>query len=182
MRVSEVAGRYARALYAISQEMPNKEVLLNELRSLKEAFSKAPEIEALLESPLLSIPDLKAALAKVTSGEGFSKEAEGFVSVLIEKKRLSLLREIVQAYEDESDKANGVVRGSVKSPTPLKPEERKQIEGFVSKVTKKKVILDYQESPELIGGLVANVGSYSFDDSIDTQLKLLQEQIKRRSH
>jgi F-type H+-transporting ATPase subunit delta len=64
----------------------------------------------------------------------------------------------------------------------LGPEQRQLLETRISKVTGKKVILEYKTDESLLGGLVAEVGSLTFDDSLDTQLKLLNEELKRRAH
>ena len=70
----------------------------------------------------------------------------------------------------------------MRSATVLAPEERKQIETLVSRATKKQVILSYKEDPSLVGGLVAEVGSFTFDDSLISHLKRINEQLTRSVH
>jgi F-type H+-transporting ATPase subunit delta len=67
----------------------------------------------------------------------------------------------------------------VRSATVLAPEERQRVEEFVGRATQKHVILTYKEDPTLLGGLVANVGSLTFDDSLSSHLKRINEQINR---
>ena len=98
------------------------------------------------------------------------------------KGRVELLPEIALAYEARSDEANGVTRGEVRSSTVLTSEERARIESKVSEVTKKKVILTYKEDPEVIGGLIAEVGGYRFDDTLRSHLKRLKDDINRSAH
>jgi F-type H+-transporting ATPase subunit delta len=52
----------------------------------------------------------------------------------------------------------------------------------VAQVTGKKVILEYKEDASLLGGLIAEVGSLTFDDSLETQLRTMNEELKRRAH
>jgi F-type H+-transporting ATPase subunit delta len=92
---------------------------------------------------------------------------------------LGLFHDIVTSYEVIADEAHGVTRGTVRSATVLGPEDRKRIEELVSKATKKQVILTYKEDPALVGGLVAEVGSFTFDDSITSHLKRINEQLTR---
>jgi len=70
----------------------------------------------------------------------------------------------------------------VKSLKPLSKEERTDIESKVSQVIEKKVIMSYKEDPSIIGGLVAEVGGYKFDDSITTHLKRLKEVMNGSTH
>src|SRR5262249_48841149 len=98
------------------------------------------------------------------------------------KNRLGVFKDIVGAYEQIADEAHGVMRGTVRSATVLAPEERKRIETLVSRATAKQVILTYKEDPSLLGGLVAEVGSYTFDDSLLSHLKRINEQLTRSAH
>src|SRR4029077_20300117 len=95
------------------------------------------------------------------------------------KNRLGIFSEIVTAFEHITDEAHGVTRGTVRSATVLAPEERKRIETLVGRATKKQVILTYKEDPSLLGGLVAEVGSFTFDDSLHAHLKRINEQLNR---
>ncbi len=91
---------------------------------------------------------------------------KNFTLLLARKQRLPIFNDVVTAYQQFSDESHGVTRGQVRSAAALGPDDRKRIEDIVSKATKKKVILTYKEDPSLLGGLVAEVGSYTFDDSL----------------
>jgi F-type H+-transporting ATPase subunit delta len=89
---------------------------------------------------------------------------------------------MVSAFETISDEDHGVTRGNVRSAATLSPESRQQIEDTVTKVTKKKVILNFTEDPKLLGGMVAQVGGWTFDDSLETHLTRMSEDLNRRTH
>ena len=63
----------------------------------------------------------------------------------------------------------------------LAPEERQRLEKTIEGVLNKKVILTYKVDPSVIGGLIASVRSFTFDDSIDSHLKRMNEELKRRT-
>jgi F-type H+-transporting ATPase subunit delta len=44
-------------------------------------------------------------------------------------------------------------------------------------LTKKKVRVDFEEDPDLIGGLVTRIGSTVYDGSVRTQLQLFKERM-----
>ena len=114
-----------------------------------------------------------------------SAASEGVKSLLIllaKKNRFSEWKNVVNAFQAKTDEAHGVVRGVVRSASPLVPENRQKLEARVAQVTGKKVILEYKQDPTLLGGMVAEVGSLTFDDSLETQLRLLNEDLKRRAH
>ncbi len=179
MKNAVVANRYAKALYSLASEQKQEEKILNELRETANAFISSAEEYEQLVSPTLRLEDRKKIVTAMFAGAGHSELFRSFVQLLVSKNRLNLFKEICEAYQNQSDLLHGVTRGMVHSPAPLRPEERTRLEQIVSRVTKKKAILEYKQSPELIGGLLANVGSFTFDDTLDTQLRLLYENLNR---
>lgn len=112
----------------------------------------------------------------------FSEETKNFLMILADKGRTAILPEIVDSYQLYIDEDNGVTRGEVVSSHQLSPSEREQISDLVSKKTNKRVILTYKEDPKLIGGLIARVEGYTFDDTLSMHLNRLNEDLKRRVH
>lgn len=182
MRVSEVANRYASAVYDLAAETGSQEKLFAELRTMSEAISSSPEIEEFFASNLVPSDKKRAAIQKSFEDQKASDELVNLLLVLAEKSRLSIFDQILYAFEQKSDQAHGVTRGVVRSATILSPEERKKIEDKVCEVTNKKVILTYKEDPAIIGGLVAEVDGFRFDDTLQNHLRRLKEEIKRRTH
>lgn len=181
MKHSELASRYASALYDIAQETKSQDLVFSEVRELNKIFS-ANDILNYMNSPLVQPFEKRETLKKAFNGNGVSENTQNFVLTLAKKGRLSIFPEIVSAFQSKSDEMNGVKRGEVTSANVLAPEERNELAKTVEKVTGKKVILSYEENPNLIGGLIAKVGSYTFDDTLTSHLRRLQEEIKRRAH
>ncbi|MCB0364241.1 MAG: ATP synthase F1 subunit delta [Bdellovibrionaceae bacterium] len=182
MAVSEVATRYAKALFDLAAENNNAKPALEQMRALKNIFEKDQELLGFLKSPLIKTEEKEKSLAQALKGAGLLNEVESFLLLLAGKNRLPLFSEILTAYQTLTDEANGVTRGVVRSATVLSQNDRKRIEETVSKYTNKNVILTYKEDEELLGGLIAEVGSYTFDDTLTSHLKRLNEELKRSAH
>jgi len=181
MRSPELAKRYAKALFEIAIDNRSQEKVFNELRALDEVFSKDKETHEFLVSPMITPTQKEAVLKKTLDGKGVSKEVMETILLLARNERLVVFSDLVRAFESEIDAANGVIRGTVRSASTLAPEERQRIEKTVENFLKKKVIMTYKVDPSVIGGLVAQVGSYTFDDSISTHLTRMNEELKRRT-
>lgn len=181
MKVSQLAFRYAKAVYQLSSESKNQDKTLGELRALAQAFGKDFEIGEFLASPLIKPEDRERALNTALQGGGVSTEVHQLLLLLIRNGRFKVFSEVVEAFQTLTDEANGVCRGAVRSAVSLGPNERQQIETIVEKVLKKKVIMTYKVDPAIIGGLVAQVGSYTFDDSLDAHLRRMNDELKRRA-
>lgn len=179
MKSSTLAKRYAKALFGLAKDNRTEDRVLNDLRALSESFDQDPTIQTFFFSPIVSGSKKGEALETALKAKGVSSEVHQFVILLAKKNRLQIFKESVDAFQDEIDASNNVCRGSVRSTTALSPAERTQIEQTVEKVLKKKVIMTYKVDPSVIGGLVAKVGSFTFDDSLSTHLKRMTEELRR---
>lgn len=179
MKNMNLASRYARALYSLAAESRQQDEVFSQMRVFAEAFQADAEIENFLNTPMvqpaLKIKAVEALLGKMNVVESL----KDFLLLLAKKGRLPLFPAIVTSYQQISDETHGVTRGQVRSAAVLGPEARKRIEELVSKATKKQVILTYKEDPSLLGGLVAQVGSFTFDDSLLSHLSRINEQLTR---
>lgn len=181
MNSYELANRYAKAIFELAVDQRTQDRVFDELRSLEQIFAKDHETREFLISPMVTSQEREQALEKALAGKGLSKETLDLVMILAKNGRMVLFPELVLAYQAQADNANGVCRGIVRSATALGQTERQRIEDTVEKVLKKKVIMTYKIDPTVIGGLVAQVGSYTFDDSIDAHLRRMNEELKRRT-
>lgn len=179
--ISEVARRYAKAFFELTRGNGLQDRVFNELRSLRQAYLGEPAIVEFLSSPLVAPTTKIEAMKSALTGK-ITAEVLNLLTLLAEKNRLEVLPDIVDAYEAIVDESHGVTRGKVMSATALTTEERKKIEETVTKVTKKKVILNFEEEAELLGGMIAQVGGWTFDDSLKSHLTRLNEELNRRTH
>lgn len=182
MFVSEVSKRYAKALFHSIADKNQYVGILAELREIEKVLLGNKEIEQFFNSPLVNA-DQKAEAAQVALAKAqISDVVKNLIVVMAGRERIGEWPALVQAFQDQADEANAIVRGTVRCARELGPEQRQALESRVSQVTGKKVILEYKTDESLLGGLVAEVGSLTFDDSLDTQLRLMNEDLKRRAH
>jgi F-type H+-transporting ATPase subunit delta len=179
MRNTILAQRYAKALFGLAKDAGEQENVFNQMRAMNEAFTADEQIQNFLTTPMIRPGDKVKAIEGMLASLKISDILKNFVLLLARKRRLGIFAEVVGAYQLISDESHGVTRGQVRSAAVLGPDDRKRIEELVSKATSKKVILTYKEDPTLLGGLVAEVGSFTFDDSLLSHLSRINEQLTR---
>ncbi|MCO5112762.1 MAG: ATP synthase F1 subunit delta [Bdellovibrionaceae bacterium] len=173
--------QYAKALFDLGENLDIKTKYLKELRVLSEVLSSS-DVENFLLSRQVSLADKIKILDKTLEQIKASKDVVNTLKMLTERNKITYLPEITSSYESLNDEANGVVRGTVKSSYILSPAQRSAIESKIQGVLNKKVILTYVEDKKVIGGIKAQVGSYTFDDTFETHLKKLKDQINRSAN
>ena len=92
-------------------------------------------------------------------------------------RKLNYLPDLAEAYRERLLAHQNIVRAEVTSAVPLSPEKTKALDESLSKVTGKKVELSTSVDPELLGGVVAKIGSTVYDGSVRTQLEQLRKEL-----
>ena len=182
MKLGDLASRYAKALYELSQETNSSEAALLGVRNFQNLLSKDAQAQDYFLSPHISADEKEVAIEKVAQSIDADKTLTQFLKLLNRKNRMFVLPEIVSFFQKLIDDNNGVVRGTVSSAAPLSAEERKEVEAMILLRTKKKAVLSFKEDPSLIGGVVAEVGTYIFDDTIKMHLRKMKEDLTRRAN
>ncbi len=177
--ISELSKRYARALFEYATETGKIGVVSNQLEAVAEALANNHEVQEFVSSPVVTGEEKMAALKKALGGNA-AEAILNLVGLLIEKNRIDIFNQVAQAFALITDEANGVTRGLVRSAAILNDDSRRKIETTVAGITHKKVILNYVEDKTIMGGLVAQVGGWTFDDSLQSHLIRMSEELNRR--
>jgi F-type H+-transporting ATPase subunit delta len=88
--------------------------------------------------------------------------------------------DLATAFGERLLSHQNIVRAEVTSASPLSPEKTKALEESLSQVTGKKVELSVSVDPELLGGVVAKIGSTVYDGSVKTQLQRMRQELVQR--
>lgn len=182
MKINEVSRRYAKALLAVTKQKGIHAKAYAELQKVANSFESDAAIVSYFENPMISSTQKVAAVKSALLEKGLSEEVFNALVLMAEKNRIQLLSEVVLAFQGYLDIEEGITRGTVRSAQPLTAEAQKELEAKVSQVLSKKIVLTYQQDPKLLGGAIAQVGGWTFDDSIETHLTKLNEELNRRAN
>ncbi len=176
---SIVARRYARALFAIGKEAGKLEEFADQLSAIVSYLASEPEVEEALESPVFP-PDLKSQIVEeILKAVNASEELTKFMQLLVERRRIQAIKAIQKHYQEFMDEEMGVVRAVVKTAVPMPDDLKGKLKEMLAKVTGKDVVLELEEDPAIIGGVVAHIGDMVWDGSIRSQLQGFKESIGR---
>ncbi|MBW2654516.1 MAG: F0F1 ATP synthase subunit delta [Deltaproteobacteria bacterium] len=179
MKNLAVSRRYAKALILIGQENDQAEQYNTELESVVGLFDTQVDFEMALTNPLYNKNDRKKILEAVLAAVDLSAIMKSFLILLFDKSRIGFLREIASYYKNLADELKGVVKASIVSATELSSEAVDKIKESLSKKTGKTIVLNVQQDPSLIGGVVTKIGDLVMDGSVKTQLMNMRETLKK---
>ena len=179
MKNLAVSRRYAKALILIGQEDGLAEQYNGELAAVVGLFDTQEGFEQALTNPLYNKNDRKKILEAVLAATDLSAIMKSFLVLLFDKGRIGFLREIASFYKDMADELKGVVKASIVSATELSADAVDKIKEALSKKTGKDIVLDVEQDPNLIGGVVTKLGDLVLDGSVKTQLMNMRETLKK---
>ena len=173
---SAVANRYARALVDIVMAPGSAlkpEDAVPQLAAIEAVIHESPELRIALLTPAIQNSRKRAVMAKLLERTGASPLIRNFIYVVIDHRRIGVIGEIREAFELQLDERLGFVRAEVSSAAPLNEPLSAGLEAELSKLTGKRMRLRFDVDPELLGGVVARIGSTVYDGSIRGELRQL---------
>ncbi|MBW2313523.1 MAG: ATP synthase F1 subunit delta [Deltaproteobacteria bacterium] len=180
MASSTAAGRrYAKALFGIAKEDDSIEATGNELSALAALFDSSPELQNVLFRPLHPVAERRAALRAVAERLGSSATLQNFYAFLVDQRRLIDFPTICAEFARLAAEAEGRTDARITSARPLDDATRERLVEALSQRTGKKVHVEVNVDPSLIGGVVAQVGGLVFDGSLRTQLEQLRTNLTK---
>ncbi len=170
------AKKYARMLLN-AVGLQEAEKVIAQLQALKEAIEGDRQLRNFFMSPSVSDQELEQGVGALAEKLGASDAMKRFL-VFVAKKRLmvavdEILRIYTQMYYDQSRKAKAIVS----APVPLNGGVSERLKAALQKITGRDVEIELRQDPDLIGGILVQVGSTMYDNSIKGQLRLLKEEL-----
>ena len=181
--MSAVGRRYARGAVAAAEEQvgpSGADELLAGVLSFQEALRTSHERADLLVNPVLKAqraPVLKAVLDKMA----LQPQASALVRMLSDNNRMPFFADVVGEVQAIADEKAGRARAHVQSAIPLAEAQIKRISRALERRVGRKVVVNVEVEPALLGGLVCRVGDLTLDTSLRRQLQVLREQLEGHS-
>jgi F-type H+-transporting ATPase subunit delta len=149
-----------------------------DLGDFVEAERQVPELGELLRNPQL---DKRAKTAAVDAVAG---EADPFVlnllRLLVEKNRAGEVAQVAEEFERMAAVEEGELSVELTTAYELSDEEARAIVGQIEQRSGRKVEANRTVDPELIGGMVLQVGSRRVDASIRGRIEQLGRDLRTR--
>ena len=147
---------------------------------VNEVFDKLPNLESVLSSPRVPAEARTGMLNSAFEGK-MSKTVLNFLKVVVQHGRMGSIRAIAASSRHLLNVRQGRIEVLVKTAEPLDDTTADLVRDKLSGVLKKDVILKTAVDPEVIGGIVVQVGDTVYDGSISNQLKQLRRGIVKKT-
>ncbi len=178
MKKNEIARQYSKALYEIGDEKDNLFELYDELKELNRSIKENESLsEALFHQRVLV--EEKQRVFKRVFEDKLSDDIYKFMMLLIEKRRIYFLENIVAEFRRQVYKHENIITVEVTTAVEMSSETKDKLKAKLNEHVDKKIEMEEYCDPDIIGGMVLKIGDYLIDGSIKSKLESLEEQIKK---
>lgn len=172
-----VAHRYARALVDAATADRDPRRIAAEVDGFAEIFGTSAELRTLLANPAVPREQKHAVIERLIERLGYTRTVRNFLFVLVDNRRTELLGAIRLAFRSLLDEKLGVVPVAVRTAHELNEAERGLLADALRRMTGREVQIEFKRDAELLGGVVARIGSTIYDGSLREQLRRIQERL-----
>lgn len=178
MSLKTSANRYAKALFDVAlEEKADLAQVDRDLQAVVEMMTSSPDLAQASGRGAVTDAQRQSLMEAVSKAMSLTKPVTKLLVMLATSGKLDLIPEMAASFRERLLAHQNVVRAEVTSAAPLSPEKTKALEESLSKVTGKKVELSVSVDPELLGGVVARIGSTVYDGSVKTQLARMRQEL-----
>ncbi|HID55829.1 TPA: ATP synthase F1 subunit delta, partial [Candidatus Poribacteria bacterium] len=148
MTKAEVARRYARALVKSAIDYVRMDAT-----ALREIVSGSEEFRQLLTNPLISPREKSRIIREMFQGK-LHTVTLNFLDTLVERRREALLPDILDAFQDELDRYEGILVVKAVTAIPMSREQIEKLEDKISGLTGRRVRVETSVDPSIKGGIL----------------------------
>lgn len=177
MATSEVAAPYAQAFLSITQSNGTIDETSAIAGDILRLLRESEELSAFLANPIASKDAKKGVLAQVL-GDDTNQQMKNFLMLLVDRGRIYLVEPILRQFQAKVRELKQTVLAEVISAVELSDEQRETVRQKVIGMTKaQSVELEARIDPDLIGGVIIQIGSQVLDASVRGQLRRIGLQL-----
>jgi len=168
------ARRYARAVFEIALEKQRLDEWQSGLEKMAQ-LAQDKSVVSVLESPDIRFEDKAGLLSERLSDT--EPLVLNLVYLLLARGRFGMLADIAGEYQRLLDDYYNLERAEATTAAPLDEEDKKRLGERLGDIIGKKVILEHEVDPDLIGGVVIRVAGKLLDGSTRGRLEALKREL-----
>jgi len=171
-----LSRRYARALLSLSQRRGDIDRTNEELRGVAALFGRDIRVRRFFESPNVARAE-KLAFLERDWRPRFGPTVYGLLMLLLRRHRLDHLESIAGEFHKISERAQGIVRATVRSAVPFDDAQAERLSALLGRSSGYRVLLKRETDPSVIGGAIVSMDNQIIDGTLATEFWRIRRQL-----
>lgn len=172
--MSDVAKRYARALFEVAEAHGHVDEIEDDLTSVVSVFEKEG-YHSLFQNPRMKIEEKQALIDSFSTA--VSAETTNLLKLLTDRSREKELEEIAREYVAIANEARNIADATVTTAVPLTDEEKQQLAKQFGEALNKTLRMNTQVDADVVGGVLLRIGNRVYDGSIAGKLSRFKQRL-----
>lgn len=177
MKNTVVSERYAQALFQLANGENLIDKIREDLKLVVDTMNQYPEFTGLLFQPVINSADKKEMFTKIFSDK-LNKYTLNFVSLLIDKKRETLIEEIAELYTAMVNKLHSKVVAKVYTAIEVQDSELNLLRARLESYLDKKVDMETYVDKSIMGGVLVKLGDRVIDGTLKTRFENMARSLR----
>ena len=173
--LNSTSKSYALALYELAKENSELNKVEDGMQAINKLVIDSSDFKEMILNPTVTKEEKNKVIIKIVDQYNFCQTLKKFLGFLTTKNRLFFLNQIIGSFLDLISSSKRELKAKLLSSKKLSKTELEKIRNELSKDFQSPIKIDYKHDPDLIGGLVIQVGSVMVDASIKSKLRQLQK-------
>jgi F-type H+-transporting ATPase subunit delta len=173
-----LSARYAAALYALAFEQNSLNETVDQMKALGRLITESAALRQLLGNPLTDSVKAGPVLDEALTAQGFGKLVRNFVNVVVANRRMRDLARLIDGFAAYAAAKRGETPVIVTTAHRLNDTQRRQILARMTEAGYGNVMLTERLDPNLLGGMVLQIGTKLYDTSLKSRLNRLNYSLK----
>lgn len=175
MAVAGAAKRYGQAAFDVAREHDLVDQWETDFQMISDILGD-PGMMDYFQSPAVPRGSKVDALTRMLPDDN-QVLLRNLLLLLLERRRFHQIHEVAAVFQELVLRERGIVVARVTTAIDLTEDEMSLVKDRLSQILGKQIEVLPQVNPEIIGGIVAQIGDDLFDGSVRTQLALLKRRL-----
>ena len=175
-----VADSYARTLLELSEEAGSSDTMMAEFRAFVDLMEEDAQFGTFMTSPAVD-DDARGEILEKHFRDRLSDLLLNTLQVINRKGRAGIIVLILERYRLELEKVRNEVDVHVTSAVELTVDLRERIRDAATAMTGQVALLVEKVNPDILGGLVMQIGDKKMDGSLVRRLSQIRRLLHKRA-
>ena len=172
------AGRYANALFELARDAKAIDAVEADLTTLAGIVAGSADLAEVLASPTQDSENKASVLLAIADKAKFHALTRNALGVAARNGRAGEIADMAETFAAMTAAERGISNADVTSAAELSKKDIEALKASLKRALGRDVEIRTDVDPELLGGLIVQVGSRMFDSSLRTKLEGLRTAMK----
>jgi len=174
------ATRYAEAFADVVTDFKlDPSSVQHELSDFLSTWDSSDELREVFGDPSVPATQKVAALDAMKGQLKLAPQVRNLLAVLIHNDRIAAVHEVVEAYNDELQRRQGIHLAEVTTARELSGLDKAKLMAHITELAHGKVNAKFKLDPAILGGVVVRIGSTVYDGSMLGRVERLKEELTK---